>query len=146
MENTPINGTIPEVEPTTPPEPPKKFCKHCGERIDIDCVVCPKCGKQVEVLRQEAPQVVVNNNNVNTNTNVNRMSSGLGYYPYKSKAVALILAIFFGFLGVHRFYVEKIGTGVIWLFTFGCFGIGWIVDIVTILIGGFRDKARMPLR
>lgn len=24
-----------------------KFCKHCGEKIDIDCVVCPKCGKQV---------------------------------------------------------------------------------------------------
>ena len=29
----------------------KKYCKHCGERIDSDCVVCPKCGKQVEELK-----------------------------------------------------------------------------------------------
>ena len=28
----------------------KKYCKHCGELIDDDCVVCPKCGKQVEQL------------------------------------------------------------------------------------------------
>ena len=27
-----------------------KFCKHCGQIIDSDCVVCPKCGKQVENL------------------------------------------------------------------------------------------------
>ena len=29
----------------------KKYCKHCGEVIDKDCVVCPKCGKQVEALK-----------------------------------------------------------------------------------------------
>jgi len=48
MENEAINGTNPEVGQTTPPESPKKFCKYCGERIDIDCVVYPKCGKQIE--------------------------------------------------------------------------------------------------
>ena len=36
MENEAINGTNPEVGQTTPPESPKKFCKYCGERIDID--------------------------------------------------------------------------------------------------------------
>lgn len=27
-----------------------KFCKHCGEKIDADCIICPKCGKQVEEM------------------------------------------------------------------------------------------------
>lgn len=117
-----------------------KFCKHCGERIDVDCVICPKCGKQVEELKAQQPQVVINNSNSNVNT-----IDG-GNYPYKSKGVALILAILLGVLGVHRFYVGKIGTGIIWFFTGGLFFIGWIVDIILILTGSFRDKAGMPLR
>ena len=37
-----------------------KYCKHCGQLIDSDCVVCPKCGKQVEDLKREYPKVCVN--------------------------------------------------------------------------------------
>ena len=59
----------------------------------------------------------------------------------KSKMVALLLCIFLGGLGIHRFYVGKIGTGIIWLRTGGCFGIGYIVDIVMIATGKFTDKA-----
>ena len=43
-----------------------KFCKWCGESIDIDCVVCPKCGKQVEELKQSNQPIVINNTNTNT--------------------------------------------------------------------------------
>lgn len=126
-----------------------KFCKYCGEKIDADCVVCPKCGKQIELLKQEAPHVVINNSNVNTNTNHNtnvNMVGGMGNYPYKSRMVALLLAIFLGVLGAHRFYVGKIGTGVLWLLTGGGLVIGWIFDVIAILTGGFRDKANMPLK
>ena len=49
------------------------------------------------------------------------------------------LCIFLGMFGVHRYYVGKIGTGVIWTLTAGCFGIGWIVDIFTVALGGFYD-------
>lgn len=59
----------------------------------------------------------------------------------KSKMVALLLCIFLGGLGIHRFYVGKIGTGIIWLLTGGCFGIDYIVDIVMIATGKFTDKA-----
>lgn len=57
----------------------------------------------------------------------------------KNKIVALILCIFLGYLGIHRFYTGKVGTGLLWLVTVGCFGIGWIVDIIMIATGHFRD-------
>ena len=58
----------------------------------------------------------------------------------KSKITALLLCIFLGGLGVHRFYVGKIGTGIIWLLTGGILGIGWLVDIIMIAVGKFKDK------
>jgi TM2 domain-containing membrane protein YozV len=58
----------------------------------------------------------------------------------KSKVAALLLCIFLGGLGIHRFYVGKIGTGIVWLLTGGVFGIGWVVDIVLIAVDKFKDK------
>ena len=58
----------------------------------------------------------------------------------KNKITALLLCIFLGGLGIHRFYVGKIGTGIVWLLTGGVFGIGWIVDIIMIAVDKFKDK------
>lgn len=57
----------------------------------------------------------------------------------KSKSAAAVLCFFFGFLGVHRFYAGKIGTGFLWLLSAGCLGIGVIVDFIVILCGNFTD-------
>lgn len=149
MEEIKSGATAQQSAPTQEADnQPKKFCKHCGERIDVECIICPKCGKQVEQLKQETaqPSVVINNTNTNANVNQNTNNVGNGNYPYKSKIVTLLLCLFLGGLGVHRFYVGKMGTGLIWLFTGGFFFIGWIVDFIVILIGGFRDKAGMPLK
>lgn len=58
----------------------------------------------------------------------------------KSWIATLLLCLFTGHLGGHRFYVGKIGTGVVWLCTMGFFGIGTIVDLIAIAIGRFTDK------
>ena len=57
----------------------------------------------------------------------------------KSRLVAILLAFFVGVLGVHRFYVGKIGTGLLWLFTLGFLGVGALIDIIIIAAGSFKD-------
>lgn len=64
----------------------------------------------------------------------------------KSKTVALLLCIFLGWLGVHKFYVGKIGMGIIYFLTGGLFGIGWIIDIILIAVGSFKDEFDLPLK
>lgn len=61
----------------------------------------------------------------------------------KSKGVAYLLWFFFGGLGVHRFYCGKVATGVIWLLTFGLFGIGWLLDLF--LTSGMVDVANAQM-
>lgn len=58
----------------------------------------------------------------------------------KSKGTAAVLCFFLGCLGVHRFYVGKIGTGLLWLVTLGLCGVGVIIDFIMILCGSFKDK------
>lgn len=59
----------------------------------------------------------------------------------KSNVVALLLCLFLGGLGIHRFYVGKIGTAIVQIFTLGGFGIWLLIDLIMIIIGKFKDKA-----
>jgi TM2 domain-containing membrane protein YozV len=51
-----------------------------------------------------------------------------------------LLCFFLGVLGVHRFFVGKIGTGILMLVTFGGLGIWVLIDLIMIIIGSFTDK------
>ncbi|NLY31310.1 MAG: TM2 domain-containing protein [Firmicutes bacterium] len=58
----------------------------------------------------------------------------------KKRLPAFLLCFFFGFMGFHRFYVGKVGTGILWLFTLGLLGFGALVDFIMIIVGAFKDK------
>jgi TM2 domain-containing membrane protein YozV len=57
----------------------------------------------------------------------------------KSRGVTLALATLIGPFGGHRFYVGKVGTGVLQLCTFGGLGVWWLYDWILVVAGGFRD-------
>jgi TM2 domain-containing membrane protein YozV len=59
---------------------------------------------------------------------------------------ALLLCLLLGGLGVHRFYVGKIGTGILMLLTLGGFGIWALIDLIVIAVGSFKDKSGLALR
>jgi TM2 domain-containing membrane protein YozV len=58
----------------------------------------------------------------------------------RSWLITLLLCFFFGVFGIHRFYVGKVGTGLIYLFTAGLAGFGYLFDLLVILLGRFKDK------
>jgi len=58
----------------------------------------------------------------------------------KSRLAALLLCWFLGLFGAHRYYVGKVGTGLLMLVTGGGLGIWWLVDFIMIIVGAFKDK------
>ena len=94
---------------------PTKYCRACGGVIDAMAIVCPQCG-----VMQPSPAGLIESD--------------------KRILPARLLCFFFGFLGVHRFYVGKAGTGVLQLLTFGGLGIWWLIDFIMIIVGSFKDS------
>lgn len=133
MENTTANQTVETPAAQATDNTPTKFCKHCGNKIPIDAILCTACGRQVEELKAETnnsqPNIVINNANSNVNTN----NVGVGYGKPKNKWVALVLCLLLGFFGGHKFYEGKAGMGILYIFTGGLFGIGVIIDLIAIL-------------
>ena len=114
-----------------------KFCKECGQKISRKAVICPHCGCQVEEMpKNEAPQqIVINNTNQNSNQNTNQnVNAGIAVGArLRRKWVSILLCVFLGYLGAHKFYEGKMLSGILYLFTCGFFFFGIVLDFIALL-------------
>ncbi len=112
-----------------------KYCKFCGEQIPADAIVCTHCGRQVEELkRSEHEPIVINNNNnvvANANATATAVASVQGMGRPKNKWIALLLCLFT--VCGHKFYEGKFVMGLLYLFTGGLLGFGYLADIIALL-------------
>ena len=110
------------------------FCTNCG--AEFEGKFCPACGTAVEQTAKPSDNVIVDA------PKVFAQEAQKEPVVQKSKWAALILCLLGLILigGLHRFYTGKVGTGVVWLLTAGVFGIGTIVDAITILTGSYTDS------
>lgn len=115
-------------------------CTECGRFICSECkvdingkAVCKTC---IETGVFEPNNKYKYYNGTGQQGYNNNYSSNLAQ---KSWLVTLLLCLFVGTLGIHRFYVGKIGTGILQLITFGGFGIWTLVDIILIACKKFTD-------
>jgi len=115
-------------------------CTNCGAPLVNG--VCSYCGY---VEKKESPSMEYAHHQPRTIIN-NYHTSSHFRSSRKDKIVALLLCIFLGYFGAHKFYVGKTGMGFVYLLTAGLFGIGWLVDIFLIASGSFKDKYDLPLK
>lgn len=112
------------------------FVPHVGDEVEIfesvNNIIVSKVEKStpVQPAAQQAPTIKIVNTNTNTNVNKN-INAGSG--RAKNKWVAFVLCLLFGFFGAHKFYEGKTGMGLLYLFTMGLLGFGWIIDTIVIL-------------
>lgn len=131
----------------------KMYCKKdvsnlINETKEQAAAINQNVANQNAYQREVAPTPPIIINNSNNNNNNNNLNNGFNPYMLnqKSKGVAAILCILLGWLGIHRFYTGKVGTGILYFLTFGFMGFGILIDLILILTGSFRDKSGMPLK
>lgn len=69
-----------------------------------------------------------------------------GQVSEKGFVPTVLLCFFLGVMGIHRFYVGKIGTGILMLLTFGGLGIWALIDFIIIVCQNFTDKQGLPIK
>ena len=99
-----------------PPRSGNKYCQNCGAPTDVNAEVCIRCGTKL-------------------------VSSGEG----KDWTITLILSVLVGQFGVDRFYTGYVGLGILKLLTAGGCGIWWLIDVILIATGKYRDSDGNPL-
>lgn len=104
----------------------RNYCHNCGNQISPGAIVCVRCGS------------AVGGRGANPNQYVD-------YGDAKDWLTTLLFCIFLGPLGIHRFYTGHTGIGIIQLFTGGGCGIWWIIDLIMIATGDYRDAQGNPL-
>lgn len=100
------------------------YCSNCGKEIDDNSAICINCG-----VPQKRGATLYNQ----------------GAYEEKDWLVTLLLCVFAGGFGIHRFYTGHTGIGIVQLLTGGGCGIWVFIDLITIITGSYTDANGNPL-
>jgi len=106
-----------------------KRCQRCGHELVSDALYCKQCGEPAGDAHLARRRTQFDEEEASD----------------RSRLIALLLCALLGYLGLHRFYVGKFGTGFLWLITGGLFGVGYVVDTILIAAGAFRDRHGLRL-
>ncbi len=118
------------------------FCRHCGKEVADKAIMCVSCGvppRRGKNFCQSCGEPSAEEAVVCIKCGLRLTGEG------KDWLTTLLLAIFLGLLGVHRFYTGHILIGIVQLLTFGGFGIWVLIDIILIIAENFNDKEGNPL-
>jgi len=108
------------------------LCPNCSTTFSEATLNCPSCG----ALAGDPPRTA---SGVPVASNFNAMDDRCDWLT------TLLLTIFLGKFGVHRFYTGHIAMGVLMFFTLGCCGVLWIYDIIMIVTDKYQDSEGRPL-
>lgn len=120
-------------------------CPNCGGPRDQDDRFCVYCKTKFDVVRPAPDKQEIHihyhqENRPEPRMRVEHIEVPREKRSTRSRTIALLLCLFLGMLGVHRFYLGKIGTGVLYLLTYGLFSAGWLIDLCILIFGNPRDK------
>ena len=120
-------------------------CKNCGAQVDSIYRLCPYCNSEIEYPDSNKQVIIQNIYNGPAPQQPQYAPQQNQNVSSKDKLIALILCVMLGILGIHYFYVGRVGKGMLYLFTYGILGIGWILDIISLASGNFKDQYGLPL-
>jgi len=113
----------------------KMICPNCASSISETSTICTHCGYVLKKNRPKDDDEKKANKNetyerpMDSNEKDPYVNYGIIRGPY-NKWISIVLCIFLGFLGAHKFYEQKYYMGAFYLFTFGFFGIGIVLDLI----------------
>jgi restriction system protein len=130
-----------------------KFCPHCGAAV-VDAegtqlvtgentsvsqpAAQPEQPVQSPQVTAQQPTIIINNVS-NSNSSASASATAVNSVPVVvarkvcNKWTAFLLCLFLGYFGAHKFYEGKPGMGILYIFTMGLFGFGWLVDMIMLI-------------
>ena len=126
-------------------------CSSCGADNPDGVLYCEACGAHMQTASQDPNTYYENQQHYqqpapNQNYHYYHVEQTTKVISPCNRWLAFVLCLFLGYIGIHRFYVGKIGTGLLYVFTCGLFGIGTLVDLILIAMGSFTDSAGLMLK
>ena len=107
------------------PKDGDKYCNNCGKETNSKAVICVGCGVKLATatVEQNLPS------SINKDSDISK----------KDYVTTILLALFFGWFGAHRFYTGHILSGLFQFLTFGGFFLWSFIDLILIISGSFKD-------